>query len=55
MIEEMKALHKNYNWELVKLHSGNKTVGYKWVFIVKHNADGSVDRYNVSLVAKGYT
>uniref|UniRef100_A0A2N9GH34 DUF659 domain-containing protein n=1 Tax=Fagus sylvatica TaxID=28930 RepID=A0A2N9GH34_FAGSY len=32
-----------------------KTVGCKWVFMVKHKADGSVERYKAWLVAKGYT
>ena len=54
MQEEMRALHKNKTWELVKLPSGKKAVGCKWVFIVKHKADGSVGRYKVCLVAKGF-
>ena len=55
MIEEMKALHKNHTWELVKLPIGKKTVGCRWVFTVKHNADGSIERYKARLVAKWYT
>ena len=55
MIEEMKVLHKNHTWELVKLPIGKKTVGCRWVFTVKHNADGSIERYKAKLVAKGYT
>ena len=55
MIEEIKDLHKNHTWELVKLLSGNKTVGCRWVFTVKHNANGSIERYKVRFVAKGYT
>ena len=35
--------------------SGEKTVGCKWVFIVKHLADDSVDRYKAPLVTKGFT
>ncbi|CAL2278311.1 unnamed protein product [Prunus armeniaca] len=27
----------------------------KWVFTIKHNADGSIKRYKARLVAKGYT
>ena len=30
-------------------------VGCKWVFSIKHKADGSIVRYKVRLVAKGYT
>jgi hypothetical protein len=37
------------------LPDGKKTVGYKWVFIVKYKADETVERYKARLVAKGYT
>jgi hypothetical protein len=30
-------------------------VGCKWVFSIKHKADGSIERYKARLVAKGYT
>ena len=53
--EEMKALQKNDTWALVPLPEGKKTVGCRWVFSVKHKADGSVERYKARLVAKGYT
>uniref|UniRef100_A0A2N9IHB3 Integrase catalytic domain-containing protein n=1 Tax=Fagus sylvatica TaxID=28930 RepID=A0A2N9IHB3_FAGSY len=55
MVEEMEALQKNSTWDLVELPEGKKTVGCKWVFTVKHKADGSVERYKTWLVAKGYT
>ncbi|EXC25624.1 ABC transporter C family member 2 [Morus notabilis] len=53
--EEMGALEKNGTWEIVELPSKKKTVGCKWVFTVKFNADGSVNRYKARLVAKGFT
>jgi len=52
---EMSALHQNGTWELVPLPPHKKTVGCKWVFTVKFNPDGSVDRLKARLVAKGYT
>ncbi|XP_040362272.1 uncharacterized protein LOC112202395 [Rosa chinensis] len=55
MTVEMDALEKNCTWELVSLPPGKKTVGCRWVYTVKHNLDGSVDRYKARLVAKGYT
>ncbi|XP_024171454.1 uncharacterized mitochondrial protein AtMg00820-like [Rosa chinensis] len=55
MAVEMDALEKNQTWELVSLTPGKKTVGCRWVYIVKHNSDGSVDKYKARLVAKGYT
>ncbi|CAL2277917.1 unnamed protein product [Prunus armeniaca] len=52
---EMDALNKNKTWDLVPLPRGKKTVGYRWVFTLKHKADSSIDRYKARLVAKGYT
>lgn len=33
---------------------GAKAIGLKWVFKVKRNSDGSVNKYKARLVAKGY-
>ncbi|CAL9016991.1 unnamed protein product [Prunus brigantina] len=52
---EMDALNKNKTWDLVPLTRGKKAVGCRWVFTLKHKADGSIDRYKARLVAKGYT
>ncbi|MCO5612936.1 hypothetical protein L7F22_067209 [Adiantum nelumboides] len=54
MDEEMAALDVNETWELVLLPEGKKSIGCKWVYKVKHNADGSISRYKARLVAKGY-
>ena len=52
---EMGALEKNKTWDLVELPPRKKLVGCKWVFTVKHKADGSLERYKTRIVAKGYT
>jgi hypothetical protein len=54
MDEEMAALDANATWELVALPKNKKAIGCKWVYKIKHNADGSVSRYKARLVAKGY-
>ncbi|KAL0342994.1 UNVERIFIED_CONTAM: Retrovirus-related Pol polyprotein from transposon TNT 1-94 [Sesamum angustifolium] len=54
MSQELCALEKNNTWEVVDLPKGKKAIGSKWVFKVKLNADGSIDRYKACLVAKGY-
>ena len=55
MIDEMTTLHDNGTWEMVPLLSGKSVVVCRWVFTVKYLSDGTVERYKVRLVAKGYT
>ena len=55
VMEEMNALRRSGTWEIVDLPKDKKTVGCKWVFTIKCNADGSVERYKARLVAKGFT
>jgi len=55
MTQEFEAFHNNKTWDLVPLPVGKKTIGCKWVYKVKHKADGSVERYKARLVVKGYT
>jgi hypothetical protein len=54
MVREMEAHLENGTWELVKLPHGRKAIGSKWVFKVKRNPDGTVERYKARLVAKGF-
>ncbi|KAM7506655.1 hypothetical protein LguiA_017108 [Lonicera macranthoides] len=55
MDEEMRSLKKNGTWNIVELPPGKRLVGCKWVYTVKHKADGTIKRYKARLVAKGYT
>jgi hypothetical protein len=55
MEAEMSALQRNDTWSIVSLPSGKKPVGYKWIFNLKHRANGTIDRFKARLVAKGYT
>ena len=55
MEKEMNSLEKNNVWELVELPSGRKRVGSKWVFKVKTDEDGNVERFKARLVAQGFT
>ncbi|KAE8708208.1 hypothetical protein F3Y22_tig00110348pilonHSYRG00083 [Hibiscus syriacus] len=53
--EEYKALTNNGTWTLVRLPKDRMVVGCKWLFRVKRNPDGSVNRYKARLVAKGFS
>jgi histone deacetylase 1/2 len=54
MESEISALHKNKTWHLVPPKAGYNVIDCKWVFKIKRNADGTIDRYKGRLVAKGY-
>ena len=43
--EELRALHKNGTWKITNLPKGKSVVSSKWVFTVKYNPDGSVNKY----------
>ena len=56
MVDEMPTLEKKKNtWDLVSLPRGKKTMGCKWVFTIKHKADGTIERYKARLMAKDYS
>ena len=55
MVEEMDALYSNGTWELVALPHGKSLIGCCWVYTMKVEPNGEVDRLKARLVAKGYT
>jgi len=55
MLEELAALEKNNTWDLVPFPVGKKVVSCKWVYTVKQNPNGKIERYKARLVAKGYS
>lgn len=52
MTKEILALEQNHTWELIALPVGKRVIGSKWVYIVKLNPDGTIERYKARLVAK---
>jgi len=51
---KLLALEKTRTWKLIDLPSNVKLIGCRWVFKIKRNADGTIERYKTRLVAKGY-
>ncbi len=50
----MRSLLENGTWELVERPEGVKLIPMKWVYKVKRDAQGNVERYKSCLVAKGF-
>ena len=55
MVDEMTALYSTGTWDHFVLPFGKVPVGCRWVYIVKVDLDGQVDRLKACLVVKGYT
>ncbi|XP_021886843.1 uncharacterized protein LOC110806335 [Carica papaya] len=52
---ELRALEDNNTWSIVSLPPGKKPIDCKWVYKIRYQADGTIERYKARLVAKGYT
>lgn len=55
MTQELKSLNENETWVLEKLPQGKKAIPCKWVYKIKSNPDGSVEKYKARLVIKGFS
>ena len=51
---EYEVLMKNKNWDLVPYPNENNVIGNKWIYKVKFNLVGDIDKYMARLVAKGF-
>jgi histone deacetylase 1/2 len=54
MEAEYSALIRNGTWQLVPPRPGINVIDSKWVFKVKYNSDGSIERHKARLVGKGF-
>lgn len=54
MVEEINAQIKNGTHELVPPTPEQNVVGCKWIFTLKYNPDGTLNRYKARLVARGF-
>ena len=50
MADEIAALEANVTWEIVDLPSNKRPISCKWVYRVKYNPDGTIQRYKARLV-----
>ena len=55
MAEEHQSIMKNEVWVIVPRPKEKSVVTSKWVYKIKHAADGSVDKYKARFVARGFS
>lgn len=52
--EELSSLQQLDTWDLVPPEQTQNTVKCKWIFRIKYNKQGMIERYKARLVAKGF-
>ena len=52
---KMETLEKAVTWKPVICLPGKNVVGCKWVFRIKHKANGSIEKYKAWLITHGFT
>ena len=55
MVEEYDSIVKNNVWEIVPRPIDKSMVGSRWIYKVKQDADGSVEKYKARFVAWGFS
>ncbi|CAM8965547.1 unnamed protein product [Rhodiola kirilowii] len=55
MNKEIQALEHNNTWSIAALPPHAHAIDCKWIFRIKYNSDGTIERYKARVVAKGYT
>jgi hypothetical protein len=55
MEDEMRSMSANQVWKLEEIPKGAKTIGCKWLYKIKRDSKGNIDRFKVRLVVKGFT
>lgn len=53
MLKEISSLEQKGTWSLEELPHGQKAIKNKWVYALKKDSEGKIERYKARLVAKG--
>jgi len=55
MVDEYKYIVNNSFWEVILRPTDKSVVGLRWIFMVKHATNGSIEKYKASFLAKVYS
>ena len=55
MMEEYPSIMKNDVSEIISRTEGNSMVTSNWIYKIKHAVDGSIEKYKVRFMAKGFS
>jgi hypothetical protein len=54
MKNEMRSMSANKVWDLERIPNGTKIVGCKWIYRMKYDSKGNVEKFKARLMAKGF-
>jgi hypothetical protein len=54
MTEEYQSIINNDVWEIVPRPKNKYVVSSKWIYNIKHVADGSIEKHKARFVAHGF-
>jgi hypothetical protein len=55
MVEEYNSIMKNDVWEVVPRPKGKLVVTSRWLYKIKHAADGRIEKYKARFLARGFS
>ena len=55
MVEEYDSIVKTSAWEIVPTPVDKSVVGSRWIYKIKQDVDGSVEKYKARFVAWGFS
>jgi hypothetical protein len=55
MVEEYTSIIKNDVWDIVPRLERKSTVSSKWLYKIKHVANGSIEKFKARFVARGFS
>ena len=55
IIEEYQSIIKNNVWKIVPIPKSKDVISSKWLFKIKHAADGSIEKYKERFVTRGFS
>ena len=53
MQREIDALEMNETWVVADLPPGKKALGCKWIYKIKYQSNGTIERFKAQLVILG--
>jgi hypothetical protein len=55
MGEEYHSIVKNDVWDVVPRLKEKSTISSRWIYKMKHAADGNIEKYKARFVARGFS